>query len=157
MYSLPHTNKISPIIHSQKRKREPFLTEVSCYNLMVKKIKPFISKNIVRVLFYAAVAILLTIFLEYRYYIHNWEYTWRFVFGSPLAFLFNAYLMMLGVFAAWAIFRRPGTVIGAMWTFITILTYIHINKYSSRGTPVLPEDFQLASQASSLSKFVSVS
>ena len=102
MYSLPHTNKISPIIHSQKRKREPFLTEVSCYNLMVKKIKPFISKNIVRVLFYAAVAILLTIFLEYRYYIHNWEYTWRFVFGSPLAFLFNAYLMMLGVFAAWA-------------------------------------------------------
>ena len=157
MYSLPHTNKISPIIHFKKHKREPFLTEVSCYNLMVKKIKPFISKNIVRVLFYAAVAILLTIFLEYRYYIHNWEYTWRFVFGSPLAFLFNAYLMMLGVFAAWAIFRRPGTVIGAMWTFITILTYIHINKYNSRGTPVLPEDFQLASQASSLSKFVSVS
>lgn len=122
----------------------------------MKKIKPFISKNIVRVLFYVAVAILFTIFLEYRYYINNWEYTWRFVFGSPLAFLFNAFLMMLGVFAFWAIFRRPGIVIGAMWTFITILTYIHINKYNSRGTPVLPEDFQLASQASSLSKFVSI-
>ena len=123
---------------------------------VVKKIKPFISKNIMRVLFYMAAAILLTIFLEYRYYIHNWEYTWRFVFGSPLAFLFNAYLMLLGVFVLWAIFRRPGLVVGVMWTFITILTYIHINKYNSRGTPVLPEDFQLASQASSLSKFVSI-
>lgn len=101
------------------------------------------------------VALLLTIFLEYRYYIHNWEYTWRFVFGSPLAFLFNAFLMLLAVLAVWALVQRPGITIGIIWTFITILTYIHINKYASRGTPVLPEDFQLASQAASISKFVS--
>ncbi|MBQ8156858.1 LTA synthase family protein [Candidatus Saccharibacteria bacterium] len=122
----------------------------------MKKIKRIIGRPAAQFLFFYAAGVLLTIFLEYRYYIHNWEYTWRFVFGSPLAFLFNALLMTLAVVALWAIVRRPAIAIGMMWTFVTILTYVHINKYSSRGTPLLPEDFQLASQASSLSKFVSI-
>ncbi len=41
-----------------------------------------------------------------------------------------------------------------MWSLIIILTYIHINKFNSRGFPLLPEDFQLASQAATLTKFV---
>ena len=125
-----------------------------CYNIRVKKLKKTSRRRLARLAFFAISAILLTIFLEYRYYIHVWEYTWRFVFGSPLAFLFNAYLMMLALYVIWACVRRPAATVGLMWTFLTILTYVHINKYNSRGTPILPEDFQLASQASALSKFV---
>jgi phosphoglycerol transferase MdoB-like AlkP superfamily enzyme len=43
-----------------------------------------------------------------------------------------------------------------MWIIIIVISYIHIQKYNSRGFPLLPEDFQLASEASSLSKFVSI-
>ena len=131
-----------------------FLTP--CYNIGVKKLKKTSRRRLARLAFFAISAILLTIFLEYRYYIHVWEYTWRFVFGSPLAFLFNAYLMMLALYVIWACVRRPAATVGLMWTFLAILTYVHINKYNSRGTPILPEDFQLASQASALSKFVDV-
>ncbi|MBQ1372998.1 hypothetical protein IIY67_02155, partial [Candidatus Saccharibacteria bacterium] len=113
----------------------------------MKILKKTSRRRLARLAFFAISAILLTIFLEYRYYIHVWEYTWRFVFGSPLAFLFNAYLMMLALYVIWACVRRPGATVGLMWTFLTILTYVHINKYNSRGTPILPEDFQLASQA----------
>lgn len=35
-----------------------------------------------------------------------------------------------------------------------VISYIHISKFELRGTPLLPEDFQLASEATSLTKFV---
>lgn len=106
-------------------------------------------------LFLAFAAILLTWFLEYRYYIHDVGRTWDFAIGSPLPFFYNCFLMWLALIGLWAIFEKPGTATGVMWVFIIILTYVHIQKYNSRGYPLLPEDFQLASQASSLTKFVS--
>ena len=39
---------------------------------------------------------------------------------------------------------------------LLVITYIHIAKYNSRGYPLLPEDFQLASEASTLTKFVDI-
>ncbi len=107
-------------------------------------------------IFLAVAAILLTWFLEYRYYIHDVCRAWDFVIGSPAPFFYNVFLMWLMLLFFWAIFEKPGTATGAMWIAIIILTYVHIQKYNSRGYPLLPEDFQLASQASSLSKFVSV-
>ena len=54
----------------------------------------------------------------------------------------------------WGLFEKPGTAVGVMWIIVISITYAHINKFNSRGFPLLPEDFQLASEASSLSKFV---
>ncbi len=54
----------------------------------------------------------------------------------------------------WGILGSPIAATGVSWVLISILTYIHINKYYSRQTPLLPEDFQLASQATTLTKFV---
>ena len=53
-----------------------------------------------------------------------------------------------------AILRRPWIAITAVNMIIMIVTYIHISKFELRGTPLLPEDFQLASEAASLTKFV---
>ena len=101
-------------------------------------------------------AILLTWFLEWRYYIHNIEYTWRFVIGSPAPYFYNVFLMWLMLVFLWAIVEKPGTAAGMMWIVIIVISYVHIQKYNSRGFPLLPEDFQLASEASSLTKFVSI-
>ena len=106
--------------------------------------------------FLAVAAILLTWFLEYRYYIHDICRAWDFAIGSPLPFFYNVFLMWLMLIFLWAIVEKPGTAAGAMWIIIIIISYVHIQKYNSRGYPLLPEDFQLASEASSLTKFVSI-
>ncbi|MCR5572260.1 MAG: LTA synthase family protein [Candidatus Saccharibacteria bacterium] len=99
-------------------------------------------------------ALLLTWFLEYRYFLNNMWRTWNFVIGSPIVYLFNSFLMWLLLVFLWGLLGSPIIAAGASWILIIILTYIHIKKYYSRQTPLLPEDFQLASQASTLTKFV---
>ena len=99
-------------------------------------------------------ALLLTWFLEYRYFLGNMSSTWEFVFGRFQIYLFNTFLMWLMLIFIWGILGSPIAATGVSWVLISILTYIHINKYYSRQTPLLPEDFQLASQATTLTKFV---
>lgn len=104
--------------------------------------------------FLLVAAIILTWFLEYRYFINSFFRVWSFVFGSPLVFLFNAFIIWLILIAIWAICGRPILTAGLGFAVLAIISFIHIAKYNSRGYPLLPEDFQLASEASSLSKFV---
>ena len=80
--------------------------------------------------------------------------TWAFVIGSPLVFLFNAFIMWLMMVFVWGVMGSPTITAGSFWVLLIIVTYIHINKFYSRQTPLLPEDFQLASEAHSLTKFV---
>ena len=105
-------------------------------------------------LFLAVAAIILTWFLEYRYFINSFFRVWSFVFGSPLVFLFNAFVIWLILVAFWALCGRPVLTVGISFAALAIISFIHIAKYNSRGYPLLPEDFQLASEASSLTKFV---
>ena len=105
-------------------------------------------------LFLAVAAIILTWFLEYRYFINSFFRVWSFVFGSPLVFLFNAFVIWLILVAFWALCGRPVLTVGISFASLAIISFIHIAKYNSRGYPLLPEDFQLASEASSLTKFV---
>lgn len=108
------------------------------------------------VIFLVVSAILLTIFLEYRYFINDYSRMWSFVFGSPAPFFFNAFLMFLMLAVLWGIIGKPATAASVMWGFLTILTYIHIKKFNSRSFPLLPEDFQQADQTATLTKFVDV-
>lgn len=107
-------------------------------------------------IFLAIMAFFLTWFLEYRYYMHSAWHAWDFIFKNPAPYLFNSLLMFLMLTFIWGIVEKPGTSAGFVWVIIIAITYAHINKFKSRGFPLSPEDFQLASEASSLSKFVSV-
>lgn len=100
------------------------------------------------------VAFLLTFFLEYRYFVNNVTDAWNFVTERPLVYLFNSFLMFLILAFFTALFNKPFRSIFFTTMMIIIITYIHISKFELRGTPLLPEDFQLASEASSLTKFV---
>lgn len=101
-------------------------------------------------------AIFLTWFLEYRYFINNSSRTWEFFWVNMPIFWFSALLVLFALVFLTGITRRPIVAAGSTWAFITVLTYIHINKFNARGFPLLPEDFELASQAAGLSKFINV-
>lgn len=101
-------------------------------------------------------AFVLTWFLEYRYYINDFEKTWSFVFGSPLVFLFNTFIVWLMLLTIWGICGQPILTSALGFVAVTILSYIHIAKFNSRGYPLLPEDFQLASETSTLAKFIDI-
>lgn len=121
------------------------------------KKKPLSPKNryiVSSLIFLFIAAIFLTWFLEYRSFLNEFWHTWNFIATSPIAFLFNAFLMWLMLVFIWGLVGSPIVTFGVSWILIIILTYIHINKSYSRQTPLLPEDFQLASQASTLTKFV---
>ncbi len=64
--------------------------------------------------------------------------------------------MWLLLIFMWGVCEKPGTAAGVMWIIVIIISYTHIKKFESRGFPLSPEDFQLASEASSLAKFVNV-
>ena len=113
----------------------------------------FIASSLI---FLAIAAVLLTWFLEYRYFINDFTRVWNFVFTTPFVFLFNAFLIWLMMVALWAILGRPVLSTAIMLVVIFVISYIHIMKFNSRGYPLLPEDFQLASEVSSLSKFVNI-
>ena len=106
------------------------------------------------IIFLAIAAILLMFFLEYRYFLNDFGKAWNFLFKTPQVFLFNAFLLWLLLVIIWAICGRPILSAGLMTVALLIITFIHITKYRSRGYPLLPEDFQLASEASTLTKFV---
>ena len=124
---------------------------------MIKVLKKLNLKQrylICSLIFLFGAALLLTWFLEYRYFLNSMSRTWDFVFGRTPVYLFNSFLMWLMLVFIWGLSGSPVAATGISWVVITILTYIHINKYHSRQTPLLPEDFQLASQATTLTKFV---
>lgn len=64
--------------------------------------------------------------------------------------------MLLFITTFTAITRRPWWGVGITAAIITIVSYININKLVLRGTPFLPEDLQLATQAAELTQFVDV-
>ncbi|MBQ3306517.1 sulfatase-like hydrolase/transferase [Candidatus Saccharibacteria bacterium] len=118
--------------------------------------KRLILKIILNVALIFVGALFLTWFLEYRYFINNSGSAFNFVFERPKVFFFSALVIAIILIFIYALTFRPCLSISIVWTIIIILTYIHINKYVSRGSPLLPEDFQLADQAGQLAKFIDI-
>jgi phosphoglycerol transferase MdoB-like AlkP superfamily enzyme len=119
-----------------------------------KKLSPKKRYVISSLFFLFIAAIFLTWFLEYRYFVNDMWFDWNFVFTRPRIFFFNAVLVYLLLLALWSILGRPSFSVGLTWIAIIIITYIHINKVATRAYPLLPEDFQLAGAANSLSRFI---
>lgn len=118
--------------------------------------RKIIVRILLNILVLVSGAIFVTWFLEYRYFMHDANEAWNFVFDRPRVFLFNAFLVLLTLGVLYMMSWRSFTAISVSWAFIIIVTYIHINKFASRGTPLLPEDFQLADQAGALVGFIDI-
>ena len=95
--------------------------------------KRLILKIILNVALIFVGALFLTWFLEYRYFINNSGSAFNFVFERPKVFFFSALVIAIILIFIYALTFRPCLSISIVWTIIIILTYIHINKYVSRG------------------------
>lgn len=112
------------------------------------------SKFLRRLGLVAVASIFLTYFLQYRYFNADFGSTWEFILTRPSVFWYNTLIMFFIALFFSSIFRRPWFGLGITWSAVAILTFINSNKLLLRGAPLLPEDFQLADQAASLTKFV---
>ena len=109
-----------------------------------------------RLLLMVAAALLLTYFLEFRYFMNDAGRALGFISEKPLVFLYSSLIMFFVVMFFTGLTRKPFLGIGLTTVAIMIITYIHISKFGLRGSPLIPEDFQFASQAGSLAKFVDI-
>lgn len=124
--------------------------------MVTRSKKRLARKIILNILLIFLGALFLTWFLEYRYFINDAGSAFNLVFERPKVFFYNVLIMSIFLVFVYALTFRPFLSISILWVVIIIITYIHINKYVARGTPLLPEDFQLADQAGQLAKFIDV-
>lgn len=96
-------------------------------------------------------------YLQYRVADNSPESAWLFWDQKPMVFWYSALIIFCFVALLYGIFHRPFLAVGITFAIITIITYINNTKMSFRGTPLLPEDFQLSDQAGTLTKFIDMS
>lgn len=75
----------------------------------------------------------------------------------PRVFCYSALVMFFIVLLIYGIFRKIFMTSAVATALVLAIGYIHIAKFNFRGMPLLPEDFQLGSQAGTLTKFVDFS
>lgn len=80
--------------------------------------------------------------------------TWEFIGDKPAIFWYSALIIFFLVATIAAILWRPFLASGLIFAVVSIITYIHMQKFSVRAAPLLPEDFQLATSAGELMQFV---
>lgn len=114
------------------------------------------KKVLARVTLMVASAILLTYFLEFRYFMNDAGRALAFIGEKPLVFLYSSLIMFFVILFFVGLTRKPFLGIGLTMVLIMIITYIHISKFALRGSPLIPEDFQFAGQAGGLVRFVDV-
>lgn len=111
-----------------------------------------------KIVFLVIISLLLTWFLEYRYYMGSGgaDEVWKFITSRTLVFLWSALILGTMLLILYGIVGRPFLTVSIASATILIITYIHLEKIALRGAPLLPEDFQLADQAGNLMNFVDV-
>ena len=120
--------------------------------------KRFLTRNskriILRLIILATMAVLITFFLEWRFFGNNTARTWTFVTEKFSAFAYNALLVFFLELIFAAPFKTPWTGAGLTFSFFIIIAYITTEKQAFRGQPLLPEDFMLTDQAGTITKFI---
>ena len=118
----------------------------------IKKILRFL----INLLFLAAVALGLMYLLTYRQFLNRATETYDFIEQRTKVFYYCALIIYVWLLFLTAIFRRVNRSIGITFICIVVITYINACKFRVRGTPLLPEDFQLAGEVGSLFDFIDV-
>ena len=93
-------------------------------------------------------------YLQYRTHGNSTEAAWAFLDEKPIVFWYSSAILFAIVIVFYGIFNGPFRAVGAVFALVTIIGYINVTKYNFRGTPLLPEDFQLTDQAGTLTSFI---
>lgn len=104
----------------------------------------------------AVFTVFLMWYLQYRVSSNSAEAAWRFWDEKPVTFWYSALILFCIVSLIYGIIHHLFCSLGVSFAIVTIITYINNTKVDFRSTPLLPEDFQLADQTGSLTKFIDV-
>lgn len=138
---------------------------ILCYNILMTKTKkakirpwamPAVMRFLLSTVFLILIAILFAWFIEYRRQLQQPELTAKFIARAPGAFWFSAVIVFLILATISAILWRPFLGAGVTFALISIITYIHMQKFDLRAAPLVPEDFLMAGNAGDLLPFIDV-
>ena len=93
-------------------------------------------------------------FIEWRFFGNDAAKTWQFIFERFPVFAYNTLLLFFLELIISSIFRKPWTGVGISFITAIIFMYISAQKQAFRGQPLLPEDFMLADQTGTITKFI---
>ncbi len=116
--------------------------------------KKYLAQIRAKLIVLAASSFFLTWLVEYRHFINDAERAWGFLNERPEAFCYTSLIMFFILLGFYGVFRKVGITVATVTSLVLIIGYIHISKFNFRGTPLLPEDFQLGSQAGTLTRFI---
>ncbi len=114
------------------------------------------KKALLLILLFAFFSIILTWFLEFRYF-DDINKTWELFFkNSCRIFLFNSFIMFLLIAFVYAITLKPWFAIGFISVLTTIVAYVNENKFASRMAPLLPEDLKMVTELNGMTNFIDI-
>lgn len=111
-------------------------------------------KILVRFFIIIVMSFLTFAFIEWRFFGNDIERTFEFITESTPIFIYNAMLLIFINFVISSFFKTPWTGSGIVFIIAIIFSYISVQKQNFRGQPLLPEDFMLADQAGTITKFI---
>ncbi len=117
---------------------------------------PSYLRVLLSAVFLVAVSVLFTWFLEIRHHMNDVGETWNWIMSNPLVFWYSCVIMFLILSFIVSVCWRTFFGAGLTFAIISIITYIHMEKYKARQAPLLPEDFQMASNLGEVASFVDV-
>lgn len=119
-----------------------------------KRTMPAVYRVLFSVLLLAFFAYFFTWFVLWRQNLCDAEVTNEFV-QTHQAITVYSYLVIFCLMAVIAaVTWRPFFTVGFSFAVISIITFIHMQKFSLRDAPLLPEDFQMAGSVGNLTSFV---
>lgn len=115
---------------------------------------PTVLRVLLSVLFLMVMAIFLTWFVVWRQEMCDTEAAWEFVTQKSLIFVYSTVIIFFTLCVISAALWRPFLGAGIVFSVLSVLTFIHMQKMQSRSEPLFPEDLLLADQAGHIAQFV---
>ncbi len=109
---------------------------------------------ITRLLIIAAMSFVTMAFIEWRFFGNDYNRLIDFFTYKHLVFWYNTMLLFFIELIVSCFFKKPWTGPGVMFIAAIIVSYITVQKQNFRGQPLLPEDFMLADQTGTITKFI---
>lgn len=108
-----------------------------------------------------------TLFLAFMAGIYTWFILWRqnlgdsgavdkFIAEKPELFVYSYIIIVLVMLLIAAITWKPFLTAGVVFAIISGVTYAHIQKFTIRQIPLLPEDLVMAGQLGGMMEFVNI-
>lgn len=115
---------------------------------------PSVVRILLSLLFLITCSIAFTWFVFWRQNLNDVDAAWEFIFEHRHLAAYSALVIFLLLTTLAAIIWRPFLAAGIGFSVLSILMFIHAEKYKLRSAPLLPEDLMMADQAGNMMSFV---